>query len=354
MIDSDLEITFLPRTLYELMLIRECIEEDLREGEICEGVLTDVQRLLHYPKFKSSIYGKSLGLLGTPHQFDSEGKTKEEKMALRERLRKYMQARNCWHICCFDDAGDEKTEEVKTIAFRINQVAVKKLPISTIGHLSYQKISQLVEQELDYFRTYFQNAKKIWKERRKGKNTSMMVRSGPAVSFAAANDCGTMATGICDDNQSRIIRNVIALECSQIARKAFFIYRGAQIKMDSNLGHSLSYGTSLFAGIMFDVNATAYHFMRKAANAAFAVQIPFEKIKESPFYVPLTHPICQIFGIGELFHARSKVGNDFDTTPSGIMQSDSRWKEILRGTQTYSELGDGFKRYYSKNVVFLK
>lgn len=76
--------------------------------------------------------------------------------------------------------------------------------------------------------------------------------------------------------------------------------------------YSLSYGSSLFAGSWYDPTACAYYYIRKEINDGFILFIPAGKVKESPFFIPSTNAICQIFGTGESFHGRSKASKDLD------------------------------------------
>ncbi len=337
-IDPDIEITFIPRTLYELMLIHECIEEDLQAKSICEALSPMEQQLLQYPKFNLRLFKNC---------------SNDEILGFQNDIRSKQKQRNCWHLCYFDDVGDDKCKEVKAVAYRINQVAAKKLGSNT-GALSYQKISELAESELDYLKKYYQDCQVT------SQRIFSTAHPGPTSNFGYESYGGIKPTGIRNDEDAKIIRNAIALECSEIAKKNVFIYRGGTFKNDTpyrnsdkNSPFSLSYGTSLFAGIMYDGGATPFHFMRKDKQDAYAIKIPFEELQESPFFTPLTHPVCQLFGDGEIFHARSKVWKGVISTPSGIQQGETRWEHLKTDIER-SELVKNFQGYYKKNAVFLK
>ena len=124
--------------------------------------------------------------------------------------------------------------------------------------------------------------------------------------------------GIRDDQDAQIIRDAVALECSALAARSLFIYRGANYNKDSvkawnnrDKAYSLSYGSSLFAGCIFDGGATAFHYMRNGTNG-YAIAVPYDQLSNSPFFIPTTHTTTQCFGDGEIFHARSKAWKNFD------------------------------------------
>lgn len=132
--------------------------------------------------------------------------------------------------------------------------------------------------------------------------------------------------GIRNETDAQIIRDAIAFECSKIAVHSLFLYRGSDFQKDSasslpeqDKPYSLSYGSSLFAGCLYDGGATAFHYMRNEKNA-YAVPLAFHQLDDSPFFVPTTHPVAQLSGDGEIFHARTKAWKDFDLLKIGGMK----------------------------------
>jgi hypothetical protein len=81
--------------------------------------------------------------------------------------------------------------------------------------------------------------------------------------------------------------------------------------------HSLSYGASLFAGILQDLTATPFIYMRQKKvqrnNGCYALKIPLSEYIDSTgwarclLFVPPLPSLVQLNSIGEMFHPRSKV-----------------------------------------------
>lgn len=125
---------------------------------------------------------------------------------------------------------------------------------------------------------------------------------------------------------SQIIKEAVALDCSEIAKRCFLLYRGANFKDDDIMkrimrfdrSHSLSFGTGLFSGCMFDPEATPFYYMRESSNA-YVIPVPFADLNNSPFHIPTRDTVAQLGGHGETFHSRTKAWKGFDVQEmSGI------------------------------------
>jgi hypothetical protein len=94
------------------------------------------------------------------------------------------------------------------------------------------------------------------------------------------------------------------------------LYRGSKFKADSVIDndapYSLSYATGIFAGCVYDSGAASFHHMRSSKKDAYAIPLPFSQISESVFYIPPTNTICQLYGGGEFFHARTKAWKEYN------------------------------------------
>ena len=71
--------------------------------------------------------------------------------------------------------------------------------------------------------------------------------------------------------------------------------------------HSLSFGSSLFAGALYDHTATAYRYMKDIHRDAYYFRIPVLKGMGDAFIYPMESGLCQLYRRGELFHPRTKV-----------------------------------------------
>lgn len=305
-IDEDLEVAFVPRTLYELVFLRQCIEEDIANNSVCPFI------------------GGSWSI---GEQYLPPDNIKAEKTK-----------RKCWHLCCFADEGHNDDHQVKEVAYRLNQVIIEALSPKS-GGFTYQDLMCHAEKEISFLKEHHQKFCNIKKEYERHGRTGVpfypeVSQPGPTMNFATEYQAGRLAPmGIRNDNDAQILRNAIALECSKIAEKAFLLYRGSELRSDvvfdqsqgnflynsQNVPYSLSYGSGLFAGAIHDGEAVAFHYMRNGKNA-YAMAVPFDQLNQSPFFIPCTNSLVQLFGTGESFHGRTKVwkGSDTSKKPAGI------------------------------------
>jgi hypothetical protein len=283
-IDKTLAIAFVPRTLYELIFLRKCIEEDLTHKSICK---------IH------------------PLAADT---------AKNVEIRK---ERKCWHLCYFKDAGDNQNPKVLQVAYRLNSVVEKTLGRTENGY-TFKELGRHTQNELEFFMNHFQQGYVL--ENPDVTSIFNCSTHSPTNNFGWEGNRGRMRPmGIRNAEDSTIIVNALAVDCSTVAQKAFILYRGSHFESDSLKGwdkekpYSTSFGSSVFAGAIHDAGASAFHFMRNVNANAYAMAIPFEKLYTSPFYIPPTNTICQLFGDGEIFHARTKAWKGADLTTIGGM-----------------------------------
>lgn len=275
-IDTSLEIAFIPKTFFELLYLRKCIQEDVQNNEVSP-------------------------ILNT--QFDVITRSQAEAI-------------DSWYIKAFDDAGSNENKNIKKLAYKFNSELISTIaPLS--GDFSHQRYEELAKNEIAFLRQHYQN-KNI-------KNLKNINEHSPTRNFSG--DFFDKPTGIRSVLDTQMILDSLSLECSEVAKKACLLFRGAIWEKDhvikkitpfgeelpSDHPFSLSYGTSLFAGSIYDAGASAFYYMLKEKNA-YVVALPFHKIKKSAFYVPSTNTLCQLFGSGEIFHGRTKVWKDYDAT----------------------------------------
>lgn len=334
-VDPSLRAVFIPRTLYELFFIRKCIKEDLRAKKVC------------------SLLDPNIHLIS------------ETDVKLKEYKESVIKEKKCWHLCIFFHQGDSRHEGVQEIAYRLNQAIVKRLNSST-GRLTFQDISTLDEKEIDFLKNYYTSCQEITKKIQRGLpcdgNISNCSTPGPAGNFGYESSRGKFRPmGIRNEEDAQIIRQALALECSQVAQRCLFLYRGtdeqtmdAPVDGEGKKPFSLSYGTSLFAGCVFDGGATAFHFMTRQ-DAAYAVSVPFDQATKSPFFIPETHTVAQLLGAGEFFHSRTKAWKDFDVARIGginINPFPFNGRESLKSPLSKEELEKQFQEYKAAAFVF--
>lgn len=336
-IDPTLEAVFISRTLYELVFVRKCIQEDLRQESFCPE--------LDYQKISPEIFG------------NNEGRYLDFlRVRNEDRLR-----RKCWHVCYFTDVGENEHIGVKNVAYRLNNIVLKAFDPPS-GGFTYQELSVLAEKEIEFLKNHYKNGLNVLQGWLKGKTVKSIIdcnASGPAINFCFDSVRGSIKPlGIRNEKDAQIIRDAVALDCSRIAQRSFFLYRGAELQKDSvscwdneNVPYSLSYGSSLFAGFLYDVGATAFYFMRNGENG-YAVPVPFDQVNSSVFFAPTTHFVAQLFGDGEIFHGRTKAWKGFDVMKIAGVNSgkNSHKRDHLSSDLSKEELHAQFKAYKSKAI----
>jgi hypothetical protein len=338
-IDPTLEAVFIPRTLYELIFIRKCIQEDLKHKGICP----DLEPWSHKISLKTF---------------------KDDQIKYLEFLKDQQEQRlerKCWHLCYFTDTGNNEHAGVKDVAYRLNNAILKAFDPSN-ECFTHKEFSALAEKEIQFLKDHYKNGLETIEKLRKGEKVKEVIsfsNPGPTTNFGFDTTRGTVKPmGIRNEIDAQIIKDAIALDCSKLAQHSFFLYRGADFEKDSTScwsdkekPYSLSYGSSLFAGCLYDGGASAFHYMRNGQNA-YAVPVAFDQLNDSPFFVPTTHTVAQLFGVGEIFHARTKAWKDFDVENIGGMNNgvNGHVRDHLKSNLNQDELTAKFQEYKNKAV----
>lgn len=329
-VDPSLQAVFVPKTLYELVFIRKIIGEDLKHNSICKRL---------------------------SHLRNEEALEKADEVT-RQQLISAQAAdiakRKCWHICFFKDEGDDQHEDLKKMAFRMNKVLLKTLKPSADG-FTFKDIQEFGENELTFLKTFY---KETQEKRARGERVvSDNYDGGPTTNFAQNLPYGgTTPMAISDENVAQIVRNALILDCSEHAKNSLFIFRGSKFYDDcitrNMKPYSLSYGTSLFAGCIFDGSATALYYMRSDfVDSAHAMSIPFDQVDSSPFFVPQTHTLAQLYGYGEIFHARTKAWADAQLTDIGGYQGFGEYsRDHLASNLSKEALEAAYKTYKAQAI----
>ena len=342
-IDTSLEIIFVPRTLYELIFIRKCIKEDVKHKGVCPRLSTS----LHSIRSKLST--------DNPDAY--------QKFLEQDNLEKAH--RKCWHLSYFVDAGDNDAAGVKDVAYRLNQLIVKMFSRSSKDYTHGFTCSQFIEyaeREIEFLKAHYRKGCEEMEKLQKGEKIHSIGNCntpGPTTNFGYESSRGSIRPmGIRNDTDAQIIKAAISLDCSEIARHSFILYRGAIFERDlpyygihEVTPYSLSYGTSLFAGCVYDGGATAFHYMRKNLDA-YVILISFAQSRGSPLYIPPNNTITQLFGEGEIFHGRTKAWKDFDVKKiRGLAPGPgSNHRDHLTSNLTKDELIAKFQHYKNQAI----
>ncbi|NGX62218.1 MAG: hypothetical protein K940chlam9_01712 [Chlamydiae bacterium] len=322
-INSDWSVFFVPRTLYELTFIHACIEEDLQAGAIC-------------PMFQFHTSSR--------HNSDNGDYAKCYSKELNKVLTKRAV---CWHRCKFNDAGNPSDEKVVLIAHQINQIFLEMFAKTNTILFTHLEIA--LQEEIAYLSEYFGSAK--------GEELVDCNEGGPGTNFQGNSSRGIIKSlGIKTEAQKTIVSNTLALECSELAQNHLFLFRGIVFENDfpdhHNKPYSLSYGSSLYAGFLYDGGATSFHYMRQKDLDAFVTSLPISEVKQSPFYYPVSTTVCQFYGKGEIFHGRSRSWKN-GGKPGGLRGTGNKWQHLKSDISQEQFLQD-FEKYYREHTYSLK
>lgn len=352
-LDPTLEIAFIPKTLYELIFIRKCIREDVKNKSICWCLNNDIRDATKGQKQYDSL---TKCKIAKAHKWIPGA---EGRQNFLKDLEKYKKNRKCWHLCHLENAGDYNHPDVRKIAYRLNQVIIKKLKPSQ-GGFSQKALSIFAENEIAFLKKHHTETKALI-QASKTTPESLLPLGSPTVNFGIEkNYDGISSMCIRNDEDAKILLNALSLECSAEAQNALILYRGSDFQKDSVVAqgneensYSLSYGMTVFAGVIHDPGATAFRYMRTAPNA-YAILIPFEELVSSLFFVPFEAcTIPQLFAQGESFHPRTKLWQGYDirkpihgVSPFGINQR----PDLLLSNYTKKELQTQFEHYKARAV----
>ncbi|MES2121256.1 MAG: hypothetical protein V4492_00590 [Chlamydiota bacterium] len=319
-IDPTLEITFVPRTYYEMQFLKKGIKEDLARKDFC-------------PNERKP-----------PSSYASQP-TEE-----------------CWHTAFFRLEEDNNAEAVKSLAHRLNQNLVQKLikhhPLEST--FNFEAISHLTEKQIAFFRQ-FHDSFDLQQKRAQGEFLSPIFSEGtPIEKFS--NDHLPFSMGIRNEEDAALIRRAITAECHPIAEKAYLLSRGTDFPTDLpyspydlDAPYSFSFGPSLFGGAMFTGRATSFVYM-KSSRDAYMMAVRAHGKERELFDIPQKHPICHLSTAYDvLFHPRSKVWRT-----AGVVWGFGDSCRVRKAVEPYfspldrETLTDRILSLKHTNVIFLK
>lgn len=330
---SDLNVAFIPRTLYELLLLRKSIRENIKINRICPKQKQSLRSINNeLSQLASDIEELENDIFKVDESYshiDDEEKRnryiEEDRCSLRKKIKKIQLKidkisnkkkrvfeQPCWHHWRIEGVGDiveNNDEGVISIAFKLNHIFAKIC--SSLDLPFFKKnLDDLLDIQLKFFQDYFDEGQK---EKESGALPPTFVKDIAAPSFRFRYNRYTSPMAICGEGSRTVFRKIHDAECSEPARHSIFLCRGGSAINDSpkdrkktDEAFSLSYGTGLLSGVMFDEGATPWQIMRNTGLGYF-ITIPIESVLSSGIYFPRSNAICQFYGRGETFHARSMV-----------------------------------------------
>jgi hypothetical protein len=311
-IDSTLKIAFIPRTLYDLILLNKCIKEDVKNDyTACP--------LLDQPR-----WGKMK-------------KTREK----------------CWHANYFPNQGNNNSPDVKDVAFRLNRSIAKNIIKYKTG-CTFGEFLKATNKEIKFLEDFAQTDTIV--------DVKHLCRNqGPAYRFHSKARMERMA--LKSERQAQIIRNAVAFECSTLAQVTQPIYRSSDNKKGDTVVESTdegdvvrtkSFGTSLFAGALHDPGASVITYTHQNPSYDFfIIPVPVSEHESGPVFIPQTNAICQFSGYGESFHARTRAWKGFDVKKvlgvDGVIGEDI-YGDHLKSDLSKEQLKRKFEEYKSKSI----
>jgi hypothetical protein len=147
---------------------------------------------------------------------------------------------------------------------------------------------------------------------------------------------------------------------------SLILYRGSifakdeltRLENNSYMTNSLSYGTSPFAGSLYDRGATFFHYARKKNSDAVAFIVSLKEFTERKtiFHAYNVHPLIQLMSRGEYFHARTKIWklNPQETITGFLGRAKYEYQTVKDSCKTEmpkEEVEKAFEKY--KNSAYM-
>ncbi len=264
-IHPDLILTFIPKTLFELLFIREVIEEDLQK-----------------------IRGFSYATPGSP--------TAREVDNLRE-------------LCQASHNSWLKISPTQEIHHRLNTRLQILCNQKNFGaDLVMGQMVSLLENQVHFLEKVVPDYEQF---------ASCSDPSFFSHFSTESQRGGLKGLRFSNESMANILRQALYLECSQAAQGKAILYRGGKTKEDlptftrddgKSFCYSLSYGNSLFAGFVHDPEAMAFRYMKMRDRDAYALFYdPHNASDRDLLFCPPALAVKTLFGSGEFFHGRSKA-----------------------------------------------
>lgn len=182
------------------------------------------------------------------------------------------------------------------------------------------------------------------------------------------------------------MKRAIEVEYKALHENKFPIYRGANVLDDesiqrisegaqqSQLNRSISYGTTLLGGVLFDPYATAYYYMSPMTErpVGYAVLIDKKQYAQGPlnnmFAIPTFISLVDLIAFGEFFHTRTKtpdplnekVGEGWAYENMSIIPRDKRdtlipyYRIVASTPEQAQEVYKSTLRYIRDNHIIIK
>ena len=371
---KEVQIAFIPRTLYEQIFLHECILEEMDKRNSLNAREVGAHAVL-----ETTIEEKEEPKENKGERYGLEMSSNDRK----EYIKRGMQ-RAFWQLCIYKDQDyeqgfkkrhedDYRQEHLVKVASKLNEVALAKFNGKIF---TFAEIVDVQNQEIDFFKSLKDPQSENYAKTKirfltypslaqRFRDEQHPIRSHELYPLGIEKETG---------RGTQIVQKAVQLECTAEAVNHLLLYRGAKFDQDEmmrkddlanslsdekELANSLSFGTSLYGGALYDGGATAIHYMRKITDAQ-VFMIPLEKQlkNETPFHAYFVHPLVSLGSMGEIFHARTKIWKLPDNAEVlgflGLAKYKfSQIKECCKTDQTKENLKTSFAEYKSKAYILV-
>lgn len=332
-LDKDLKIRFVPRTIYEMIYVRNCIEEEMSQKKTFQNSNVRDKNQLEF------FSGKKI-----------ENQTKEQKETDRR-------LKESWNWVSYNqDTSDyqkllqEKKKAGLQLSYKMNNFLSKTHPKK--GFYSGKEIKKMTEDNIQWFQEHYENEivyssefqiqnchqpsvlftkpkkkllqLKYYKESFSEALSEYTNRDRWKIVDQAAEE----TLGLPYKESYSILSNAVGLECSTVAQNATLVYRAGNFEMDHHLNpvatsereafesKSLSYATGLFPGYITDVTACALYYgvnreyTGGQGRDVFITIIPHSEKHNSVIHTPEEEStMTQFSGCNDMWHARTRISH---------------------------------------------
>jgi len=278
-----LELVFIPKTLFELCLLSEIMGEEFKKLN---------KFTQNHQRTEEEI-----------NEFIKESKKMDENSWITSRV---------------------SLEGVNDSSYRFNQLFVEMLDKKQYKNkvLSMGEINELLEEKIKY----------IQDECAKYKPWITCNDRSLIAHFAGNSSKGILKNMTITEEAATVLRHAVHIESHETIKGKVLLYRGGNLQKDAPISkdsngacYSLSYGCSMFAGVVTDEGATAWTYMLRPENHAYMIPVDPRQNHDQPlFYVPLPISIGTILNDekGEHFHGRSRVFKTLTPTVFGYQNGE--------------------------------
>jgi hypothetical protein len=357
---NEVRISFIPRTLYEQIFLHECVQEEINKKNCLNanetGISMGLQRTSPENQTRA-VYGMKV----TP-----EDRKRYIKTGLEGAF---------WQLCIYDDQDytdrfknrnedDYRSAHLIKVASRLNEVALGKFKGKRDG-FTFAEILEAQKAETSFFKSFKDPTSENYPKSKIPYSTFISITQRFRDETHPIRNHDMHPLGIRNERDEQILQKAIQLECSAEAVNHLVLYRGAKFsddevtKLHSNevIANSLSYGTSLYAGVLYDGGATAIQYMRQGYVDAqsYLVPLKYQFAGQTPFHAFIAHPLISLGSHGEIFHARTKIWSLPDEQRvagflSYVASFDSI-KDCCKTRETKEKVEKSFSEYKSKAYI---